>query len=163
MNTKRLLTLCASIAAGLIGLRLNGFDLSLLWAPQPLLLVLALPLVLQALASGGLGGFRALGCALAADLEDRPPEAREAAGAVLRELAGLAVAVGVVAFLLDLLQLLVLLAASPGQAAPIETVVGLGAAILGPVYGILLKTLAYDPLATAVEPSPAELAAALVD
>ncbi|QDU68609.1 hypothetical protein [Engelhardtia mirabilis] len=160
MNIQRLLGLLGAVAAGPLALRLAGLDLTLLWAPQQLLLVAALPFILQALASGGFSAPRAFALAFASDLDDRPTDAREAAGSILRELGGLAVAVGALSFLLGLISLFVLLAATSGQASPVETIVGLGSAMLGPVYGILLKALVYDPLATAIEPAPGELAAA---
>jgi len=160
MNIHRLLASLSAFAAALLGLRLAGLDLAILWAPQQLLLVTALPFVILALSGGALVAPRAVMVAFSKDLDDRPTAARESAGAILRELGGLAVAIGAVSFLLDLISLLVLLAATAGQASPIETVVGLGSALIGPVYGILLKALFFDPLATAVEPAPGELAAA---
>ena len=163
MDLRRLATLLVCLAAVPLALRIAAIDPRLVWEPQQLLIVAALPWVFAALALGLRAAPVAAALALAADAEDRPAAEREAAGATLRELGGLSVAVGAAVFSLEIVRLLSILAATAGQAAPAETLVGLGNALIGPIYGILLKALIYDPLATAVEPAPGDLAAALGD
>ena len=152
------LSLVAALAAVPIGFELSGLDASLLWNPRPLLLVVALPFVFLSLSHGVTAGPRALGLALGALERDLPPHLREEAGGVLRELGGLSCAVGAAVFGLEIVTLLVLLSSTPGQAAPMELFAGMGAALIAPVYGIGLKALVHDPLATSIEPAPAELA-----
>jgi len=161
MDLKRLLALLFAVAAIPLGLLAVGFEPRLIWAPQQLLLVFALPWVFIAFAFGPRALPRALELAFSSDRDDRPQEAREAAGTVLREVAGLSMAVGAASFLLDMLSMLQMLASTSGNAAPNEIVFGLGAALVGPVYGLILKAIIYDPLATAAEPTPGDLASAL--
>lgn len=161
MHTQRLAALAAGLAAAPLALLIVGLDPRLLWEPRQLLLVLVAPAAFVALSHGAGAPARAVGLALSRSAADRPPDARESAGAVLRELGGLSIAVGAAAFTLELVRLLTLLAAAAGQANPTEVVVGLGAALVGPLWGVALKLLVFDPLATAVEPAPGELAALL--
>jgi len=161
MNPGRVSMLVAAIAAAPLSLSLMGVDVTLMWEPGMLLFVAALPWLIAMPAFGPAGvaaGFRA---ALTGGQEDRPLEEREFGASALREIGGLTLAIGAVLFLLELMGLLSVLSSTGGNANPLEVVRGLGSAMLGPIYGVLLKALVYDPLANAAEPSPGELASEL--
>ncbi|MBI1381796.1 MAG: hypothetical protein GC161_12000 [Planctomycetaceae bacterium] len=158
MHLSRLAAVLAGVAAAPVALLVVGLDPSLLFEPRQLLLVVGLPYLFAALSHGPAAAPRAVALAIAADSRDRSGDERDAAGALLRELGGLAVAVGAAAFTLELLRVLTAVAASTDTAGANELVVGLGASLVGPLWGVALKLLVYDPLATAVEPAPGELA-----
>ena len=52
-------------------------------------------------------------------------------------------------------------AASGGEAEAIDFVFALGTMVLAPIYGLLLRSFLYDPLASALAGPTSELGAAL--
>lgn len=161
MKPGRVLLLFAAIAAAPLSLSLMGIDMTLMWEPGMLLFVGGLPWLVGALAFGPGTAASAFRASFSNGYEDRPFEERELDARALREIGGLTLAIGAVLFLLELMRLLNLISATGGNADPAELLRGLGSAMLGPIYGILLKALVYDPLASAAEPSPGELASEL--
>ena len=161
MKPGRIILLFAALAVAPVSLTFMGVDATLLWEPGMLLFVGGLPWLLAALSMGPGRVTAAVRGLFGTEHEDRPPEERELEGQTLREIGGLTLAIGAVLFLLELLTLLNLVTATAGNASPFEVLSRMGSAMLGPIYGILLKALVYDPLASAAEPTPGELAAEL--
>lgn len=130
---------------------------ALAFEPRAALLVLVLPLLLVAVHVGPRVLARDLALALAPRPEDLPPESRAHAASHLRMAGGLSVAVGLLAFFTGTVGLFNRMAQAAGQAEPTEVMSGLGALLLAPVYGILLKALLHDPLAAGLEEAESRL------
>lgn len=129
--------------------------------PRAAALVLALPVLLVGLHVGPRALAGALAMAFAARPGELAAESRAHSAAHLRMLGGLSIAVGLLGFFAGTVGLINRTANTGGQANPYEVLGGLGALLLAPVYGLLLKALLYDPLAAGLEEADSGLGNAL--
>lgn len=136
-----LVALAARILGGLDGLA----------HPAVLGHVLVLPWLAALVAHGPRGCSGALLDAFDARPEDVPPERRRVSAVVLRTVGSASVAGGVLALFATMVHTFNTLAASAGQASPIDVVAGLSSGLLAPLYGIALRAFLFAPLADAVE------------
>lgn len=111
-------------------------------------LVLLLPWVVAFAVHGAGPSVRALRDGFASSSGDLSPERRADSAAILGSLGGLSFAAGLVGLIGTFVATLHAVAASAGTAQPADFVLALGTMVLAPIYGLLLRSFFYDPLAS---------------
>ena len=161
MNLPRLAALAlAWIVLALVGVRAvpsAGYLVDLRSAA----LVFFLPWVVAFAVHGVLPSLRALRDGLSSAEGDLPPERRADSAAILVSLGGLSFAAGLVGLLGTFVSILNAIATAGGQVDPSRFVLGLGAMLLAPIYGLVLRSFLYDPLAAALDSPGSGLGATL--
>ena len=122
-----------------------------LFEPRTAGFVLALPWLLSFAGTGPGEVLRAFGDPLTGRAGDLPLDRRRRSVLILRKLGGLSISAGVVAFFATAIASLNTIAASGGQANPLEVIGAAPTAFLAPFYGYLLSAFVYGPLAASID------------
>ncbi|MED6335273.1 MAG: hypothetical protein VYE81_07715 [Planctomycetota bacterium] len=150
MSTNRLLSLVSTwIVLALVAGSFTD-DWGLLIDLRVLAFVLALPWLGVALAASPRAALDAMVDGWRPN-PDLPSERRATSAALLHTVGGASFAAGLLSLLLGMIVTLNVVAASPGQASPLELVSAFGGLVLGPLYGLALMSFLYQPLSAGLE------------
>lgn len=154
---KRLLPLALGAIVLVVAVRESWNNPDVLLDPRSLALTVVVPWLVLAITDSSRAAATTLADLFARSPEDLPAGQRAASIGRIEFLAGASVAAGLVAGMMSLVHGLNELARASGQADPNVWPSLTAGLLLGPVYGIALKVLLYDPAATAIASAGSEL------
>lgn len=118
---------------------------------RTLLFVLAIPPFFAFAVLGGPDVLCALRWGVGLGDDELPSECRQRYVGTLRLIGDLSLGAGVFAFFATVIATFNVLAASAGQASPLEVVAGASTTFLAPLYGFLLRSFVYGPMAAGLD------------
>lgn len=154
---RRLLPVCAGAAVLSLAAGTYGGEPAALLDPRAFAVAFGLPWLLLAVTDSFTTAASTAGDLARKDLLALPAPQRRASAARLDGLGAASLAAGVVAALLSMVGAMNSIASAQGQVSG-DAWAGLSAGLLlGPLYGLALKVLLYDPAATALRAASTEL------